>query len=374
VTTSTQAGASPQTGFPAGTLNLSGSFSNDTGGTLITDIASATAYGRLAVGSLHGLPGTVQLSMDAPDILQPRLLGTFRPKGNQVFPGIITCDGTLAGRFDQIANQQISNTLFWQTRYNPTSVDLWVQRNYTNSGLGLTRNQQNVGNMLNGVADNATGDLNFVMDALDNLGNGAALGNAFMQSSPEKAGALANLGLTGAGSQMRNLAQWITNGRFGTREIAAAAGLDSFNLGNTGISAPGLMLAYGGGNLAGLFSGRQTGQPPSPLGFYLLPNLQLGSQATTLTQTGYSFTGAGFTLGGDYRVRDDLLVGVASGYHHQGASFRGSGGSIVNNNWPLTAYAAYLPESCYAFGSLGYSLNLFTLNRNISFEGISRRA
>jgi outer membrane autotransporter protein len=40
----------------------------------------------------------------------------------------------------------------------------------------------------------------------------------------------------------------------------------------------------------------------------------------------------------------------------------------------LTAYAAYLPERGYAFASVGYSLNLFDLEREISFGPINRRA
>jgi len=350
-------------GQSPGTLTINGSYTQTAAGAYQAEIASPSSYDRINVSGTASLNGT----------LAPSLLGGYRPHGNQVFSIITATDG-LTGSFSSIVNQQIGLTLSWQPRYLTNRVDLVVQRSYTNSGLGLTRNQQAVGNMLNGVADSATGDLDTVLSALDNLGSASGLANAYTQISPEKAGALASLGLTGANSQMRNLAQWITNGRFGTREIAAASGLDSFNLGNSGISGAGLMLAYGGANLTGLFGGRKADASASPLGFYLLPNLLLGSQATTLNQTGYSFTGAGFTLGGDYRVRDDLLVGVATGYNHLGASFRGSGGAIVNNNWPITAYAAYLPESFYAFGAAGYSLNLFTLDRNISFEGISRRA
>jgi uncharacterized protein with beta-barrel porin domain len=350
-------------GHSPGALTINGSYTQTATGTYQAEIASATSYDQINV---TGNPGTASLN----GALAISLLGGYRPLGSQVF-SIITATGGVTGTFSSIVNQQIGLTLSWQPRYHPNSVDLWVQRNYSNL-VGLTANQRSVGNMLNSVADTAAGDLNDVMNALDNLPNIGALANAYTQISPEKAGALASLGLTGAGSQMRNLAQWITNGRFGTREVQSAFGLDS--LGHYGVSGAGLMLAYNGSSLAGLLSGQKTGAGASPLAFYLLPNLLLGGQGTTVSQTGYSFTGAGFTLGGDYRVQDDFLVGLATGYNHLGASFRGSGGKVENNNWPLTAYAAYLPESGYAFGSLGYSLNLFTLDRNIAFPGINRRA
>jgi uncharacterized protein with beta-barrel porin domain len=37
-------------------------------------------------------------------------------------------------------------------------------------------------------------------------------------------------------------------------------------------------------------------------------------------------------------------------------------------------YAAYLPKAFYAYGSAGYALNLFNLERNIVFNGINRTA
>ena len=41
---------------------------------------------------------------------------------------------------------------------------------------------------------------------------------------------------------------------------------------------------------------------------------------------------------------------------------------------PVNAYAAYFPGSFYAYGSLGYALNLFDLERGLNFGDLSRRA
>jgi outer membrane autotransporter protein len=76
----------------------------------------------------------------------------------------------------------------------------------------------------------------------------------------------------------------------------------------------------------------------------------------------------------DYRVRDDLLLGLNTGYAHTGAGFHGSGGTVQGNTWPLTAYGAYLPKPFYAYGSLGYALNLFNLERDLNFAGLNRAA
>ena len=106
----------------------------------------------------------------------------------------------------------------------------------------------------------------------------------------------------------------------------------------------------------------------------MAPGVVLGSQSSSSRQTGFGFTMAGFTAGADYRFQERFLVGLATGYGHTGAGFKGSGGgSVENHTWPLAAYAAYLPESFYAFGSLGYALNLFHVDRQIAVGTIARK-
>ena len=45
-----------------------------------------------------------------------------------------------------------------------------------------------------------------------------------------------------------------------------------------------------------------------------------------MNQTGFDLNIAGGNAGADYRVQDDLLEGLATGYSHTGATFHGSGG------------------------------------------------
>jgi outer membrane autotransporter protein len=230
--------------------------------------------------------------------------------------------------------------------------------------------------MLSGVANGATGDLGRVLNTIAYLPSRDQIANAYKQISPEKTSALATLAFAGATLGKRVLAQRITDLRFGTREMGAVGGLPgSFNLNFS--RASGLMLAYNSANLAGMLTTGRNAAPATPesrWGVYLDPGMILGSQSSSPDQSGFNFTIAGFNAGVDYRVRDNLLVGLATGYSHTGASFQGSGGSVVSNTWPLTAYIAYLPQSFYAYGSLGYALNLFNLERQLSFGGLYRKA
>ena len=67
-------------------------------------------------------------------------------------------------------------------------------------------------------------------------------------------------------------------------------------------------------------------------------------------------------------------MGLATGYSNTSSGFYGSGGSVNANTIPFNAYAAYFPGSLYAYGSLGYALNLFDLKRGINFGGLARTA
>ena len=48
--------------------------------------------------------------------------------------------------------------------------------------------------------------------------------------------------------------------------------------------------------------------------------------------------------------------------------------SFKDRAWPITAYTAYLPKPFYAYGSPGYALNLFNLERDLNFGTLNRTA
>ena len=96
------------------------------------------------------------------------------------------------------------------------------------------------------------------------------------------------------------------------------------------------MLAYNGGFLSDLFSARQEFKAPeSRWGLFADGGAAFGTQSSSSNQTGYNFTLGGFTLGADYRLRDHLLVGLATGYSNTASAFYGTGGSVTRQYHPL---------------------------------------
>jgi uncharacterized protein with beta-barrel porin domain len=351
-------------GNSPGTLTIVGKYTQTATGRHIVEVASASNYDRLAVTGTASLDGT----------LAPTLYSDFQARGNQIFSGVVTAAGGVTGTFSTIANQQFTPTLSWQTRYNPASVDLWVQRNYTNQGLGLNVNQQAVGAALNSLAGVTSGDLDTVRHNLDYLPNAGAVQEALQEISPQKAAALSNLAFTSASFQMRNQAQRLTDLRFADWAAALEGGvLAEVNpFGSRQFS--GLMLAFNSPSLSGMITQERPSVSATSWNVYLYPSVILCNQQTTANQTGYTFYMAGFTLGADYRVQDNLLVRLSTGYSYTNADFKGSVGGVQTNTLPLTVYAAFLEQSFYAYGSLGYTLNLFNQQRGIQFGGLKRIA
>lgn len=354
-------------GNSVGTLTVAGGFDQFANGRLEVEVASATSFDKLVITGNFGVA-----RLDG--ALRPVLLNGYRPPSHTVFQGIVTAGYLYDYTFAAIENN--TPILTWQVLYSDTQVNLTLARDYAKPTLGLTPNQHAVGTMFNGVADTTRGDLADALNTLDNLPSGGAVANAYQQISPDKVAALTTLAFAGGNLQKKGLSQRITNLRFGNRESGVPGGFPgSFNLKYA--QAAGLLLAYNSTSLSGMLSGEKKAglaPPEGRWGVYLDPAMVLGTQKSSTNQTGFDFTIAGVNAGADYRVRDDLLVGLASGYAYTDADFQGYGGQVTNHTWPLTLYAAYLPETFYAYGSLGYALNLFNLQRHISFATISRRA
>ncbi len=357
-------------GNSPGTLTVAGNYAQTASGTLVEQIASASSFSKLVVTGAASLNGALNIE----------LLGGYIPSYGQGFSGILTAAGGVSGTFTTIINQYITPTLYWNVLYGAASVNLQanqvmvVARNFTNPSLDLTKNQYQVGNLLNSVAGVTTGDLGTVLNAIDSLTSNGAVANAYQQISPDKAAALPTLAFAGANLQKSALSRRITDLRFGPEDASLASG----GLGSSILSyaqGGGLMVASNASSLSGLLSGQNNPSAlEKPWGVYFDPGLIIGNQNSSADQTGFNFAMGGFTAGADYRVWQDLLLGLNTGYTYTGAGFNGSGGYVHGNTWPINAYAAYLPKPFYAYGSLGYALNLYNLQRDLDFGSLSRAA
>ncbi|MGA9820636.1 MAG: autotransporter domain-containing protein, partial [Desulfobaccales bacterium] len=348
-----------------GSATVGGNYTQGANGTLDVGISSAVNFEKLLVTGNAALNGT----------MDPVLLGGYTPAIGTLFHGVITTGTGVTGAFSTVVNP-INLISFWQPLYTATTFDLLVKGNFNSPSLDLTHNQANVANLLNAVQGSASGDLANVLNSIANLPDNGAIASAYQQISPDKAAALSTLAFAGANMQKSVLSRRITDLRFGPEDAGLASG------GGPGSSilsyaqgGGGMMVASSASSLSGLLTGQNNPNAlEKPWGVYFDPGLILGNQTSSVDQTGFDFSMTGFTAGVDYRVQQDLLLGLNTGYTYTSAGFRGSGGYVHGNTWPLNAYAAYLPKPFYAYGSLGYALNLYDLQRDISFGSLSRAA
>ena len=204
-------------------------------------------------------------------------------------------------------------------------------RDYAKTSIGLNANQRAVGTMLNGIADTATGDLARVLNTLDNLPTASDVGDAYQQISPEKAGALPALGLAGSMLQLRSISNRLTWGRWSRgASPSTRSGSDSGSFSLSYSEWEGVRLAY---NAPGL--GNLIGKKPSatedrgPWEVFADFVSASGTQDSSATQTGYHFNIFGLVAGADYRLSNDWLLGLGSGFYRTKASFNAGGGSVL---------------------------------------------
>jgi outer membrane lipase/esterase len=146
-----------------------------------------------------------------------------------------------------------------------------------------------------------------------------------------------------------------------------------FNLSYSNLA--GLMLAYNSADMGGLVRQTRPGsEGAGKWGLWTDFLSSFGSLDSTVNVTGYDFSIFGFNAGADYRFVEDLVLGFATGFTATNASFKGSGGKANVNSIPLYLYGAYTPGAFYVQGTLGYTINLYSLDRNIAFSGVSRVA
>ena len=345
---------------------VAGDYTQTARGTLEVGIASATNYGKIPVGGAASLSGT----------LRPVVLGGYVPPANQVFPGIITAAGGVTGTFSTLANAHITPTLYWQTLYNPDSVDLQAKANYTFADLNLTPNQLSVGNMLNGFADLTAGDMFEVLNAINALTTSAAVGAAYNEISPMKYSGLPTLtfGLTrmqfeAFKSRMARL-RWESELSSGSPSTGGGGLFRALNFSYDNK----MLLASSSLAVSDAGTPRFRRGVDQRWGIYVEPLFNWGNQSGVPNQVGYRSFSAGFTAGVDFWIKENLLVGLNAGYSNTDTSIGGTGGNVNINTIPFNAYGAFSLNGFYVNGILGYTHNSYDMERNIAFGTINRTA
>jgi outer membrane autotransporter protein len=354
-------------GNSPGAINVvNGPFVNAPGATLVAEIASPASYDKVNV---TGVPGTAVITGST---LAPRLLGGYIPSMNQTFPGVITTVGGVTGTFAQITNPQLSPTLFLQAIYNPLTVDLKAVSNFNPGALNLTPSQASVGNALNEFAGATSGDIFAVLNAINGLTSNQQVQAAYNEILPLKYASLPSLTFPITRMQfqyLRNrMARLRGDAEFGSSELSLNGGGFMGGFGTKMMLAADNVVSDAGNPLIRRGMDQRWG-------VYLDPMVNTGNLDGTSSQVAYRYTNAGFTLGADYWLLENFLVGLNTGYNNTGTNIGGTGGSININSIPFNAYSGFFTNGYYVNGIVGYTYNdYYNMERNIAFGTINRTA
>lgn len=133
----------------------------------------------------------------------------------------------------------------------------------------------------------------------------------------------------------------------------------------------------GGAGDDGLLSG-------SRLGFFVNTIGGFGETDNTERENGSDFNSIGVIAGVDYRVLDNLIVGLAGGYSHLNLDFANNfdvgGGGVDADNYNISAYSTFYSGDFYFDGIFTYGWSDYDIDRKIdiasnsSKDGVVNRA
>jgi len=112
----------------------------------------------------------------------------------------------------------------------------------------------------------------------------------------------------------------------------------------------------------------------SRLGVFANGNFTFGSQDTTGGgEPGFDFHTINPTLGVDYRLTNNVLLGVALGYTNTNLSFDARGGNLDADGYSITVYGTYyIARQGYIDGLLTFGWHDYSATRNIVYNFIDR--
>ncbi|MFA5183061.1 MAG: autotransporter domain-containing protein [Syntrophales bacterium] len=347
----TQFGASPAADYAQGS-----------GGTLTVAVVTPTSNSLLQAQGSATLDGTLETLWQ----------GSSIPHNKTLFGAILSAAAGVSGRFANLVGNKISPTLFFQPQYDrATEVYLMTWRDYATSDLvsSLTGNQRAISQMLNPLVNSATGDLDTVLDKIDNLTTNAQVAAAFDQLSPIAGVAYTNMTSGVASFQAGNVASRLGDLRAGAQGFSFQ-GLENLDFLAANSSRQPFLLASNSDDLQGMIPV----EPDPSWGFFVKGNIVQGDQKNTAEQRGYDFKNGGLTLGTDYRFSERFVGGVLFGMNAAKSWINDAGSTVKLDGYTLGVYGTYFREAFYIDGQAGYGWNSFDNSRRIVFPGIDRTA
>lgn len=162
----------------------------------------------------------------------------------------------------------------------------------------------------------------------------------------------------------------VQNTNVGLRLAALRGGATGVSLSGVALTIDGqpVPLASAAGLLASLGGGASADQSRilGRLGIFANGQGSFGEQDVTSREPGFDFHTVGMTLGADYRIADEFVLGAAFGYLRTKIDLDSSAGDSTINGYSLSAYASYYLQKFYVDGIFTFGWNTYDNERSIT--------
>lgn len=197
------------------------------------------------------------------------------------------------------------------------------------------------------------------------------LGLALRWTAAEELAAQGSMATQFANSQLSSLAGRLTALRFGATGLAGASGAAGLYNWGGGTSS---LLAQNGDAPADATSGESY----SPWGGFINYGFGFGEKLPTPLEDAFDFDGSEITLGGDYRMRNGVVLGAIVGLTKQNIDFdeRASSVSVVagdieSDGTSIIAFALWQKGGLSISGSIGTQSLDYDVERNIKYPSFN---
>jgi outer membrane autotransporter protein len=214
------------------------------------------------------------------------------------------------------------------------------------------------------ISERMQEDCNDVVDAADQ--GDTATATALSQITPESATKANKTSRQGSETQNRNLGSRITALRAGARGLSfqgLSLRTDDQNLPIELISQAYNRSRHGGG------ASEDNPLLDSKLGIFITGDISTGSKDKSDLEAGLDFHTYGVTIGLDYRINNQFILGGAMGYIDTNTELENSAGETDTQGYSLSLYGTYYRDQNYFIDfSASYGSNNFDQSRRIDYS------
>jgi len=322
-------------------------YSQSKNGTLEIQLSSHSHYGGLSVVGAANLDGKLEVSF----------LNGFRAKVGDKYT-IITA-GEVSGKFDATSTGTIMKA---SVDYLPESVLLEIEQGSfaaLNGELGYTPNQLRVAKALDKIAgDSKVSKLIGELDILpiDQIPDALTL------LSPEEFAAIFNIGFATAQIQLENIERHLDDVHNGV----AGFSTNGLALSNSHgmLTAEGLSLAgFDGKSMVGKQAFVPVVETDRRWSFFATGVGEFGDIESTANAPGAEFTTGGVTIGADYRLSQNAVVGLTLGYANTSTDLS-NGGDLDIDGGKIGLYGSVFGNGFYLNGAVGGGYSSYDTKRS----------